>query len=243
MPHIGIGSCIGCAIVMAAAIGFAAALPHQAASKPQTQSKRLDLVDVAATDPRVQLDIKYATADNFSGKQQYPVGRCLLRRAVAHKLLCAQDILSRTKPGMRLLLKDCYRPVHIQRALFESVVGTAKAGYVANPNRIGGAVHTYGAAVDVTLADAAGHEVDMGTPYDYLGPLAEPRRAQAFLATGALTQGQIAQRRLLCEVMHKAGFIPISNEWWHFDAWQNKALRARYAPLDVPLTSVLDAAL
>jgi D-alanyl-D-alanine dipeptidase len=46
----------------------------------------------------------------------------------------------------------------------------------------------------------------------------------------------MANRRMLTRVMQKAGFIPISNEWWHFDALQHRRLRARYAPLDVALS-------
>ena len=42
-------------------------------------------------------------------------------------------------------------------------------------------------------------------------------------------------RLLLRKVMTAAGFHPIRNEWWHFDAWQGNALRSRYQPLDVPL--------
>lgn len=200
------------------------------------------LVDVAACDTRVGLDIKYATADNFSGCVQYPVARCLLRPRVAQQLRAVQDALDTQQRGMRLLLKDCYRPVSIQRALYDSVAGTSKARYVANPNRPGSAVHTFGAAVDLTLVDKNGAELDMGTAYDFLGPLAEPRLATKFLAAGKLTQTHIDNRELLCSLMRGAGFVPISNEWWHFDALQGRALRARYTPLDVALDTVLDTA-
>lgn len=194
------------------------------------------LVDVGAADSRVRLDIKYATVDNFTKRRLYPVARCLLRPAVARQLRVAQDLLDAQRPGMRLLLKDCYRPLTIQRALYQSVAQGANRKYVANPRRAGGAVHTYGAAVDLTLLDAHGHEVDMGSAYDYFGPLAEPRQAAACLAAGKLGAQHIANRRLLSRIMQAAGFVPISREWWHFDALRGRALHQRYRPLDVPLT-------
>lgn len=200
------------------------------------RAKEVLLTDVGAADARMVLDIKYATADNFTGRQHYPIARCLLRPAVARQLRYAQDLLEAKHPGLRLMLKDCYRPVSIQRALYKSVAHTPKRRYVAAPHRPGGAVHTYGAAVDLTIVDARGVELDMGTPYDYLGPLAEPRKQAAFAAVGKLSPSHLAHRRMLSDVMQRAGFVPISNEWWHFDALQHKALRARYAPLDVALS-------
>ena len=82
----------------------------------------------------------------------------------------------------------------------------------------------------------------MGTPFDHLGPLAEPRREEALLKAGKLTLAQVRRRRLLRAAMVEGGFLPISREWWHFDAWRGTPLRRRYTTLDVPVTYGMAAA-
>lgn len=192
------------------------------------------LVDVTTLEPRLRLDIRYATPDNFTGKTLYPAARCLLRPAVAAQLVRAQRYLDERHPGTLLLVKDCYRPHAVQRLMWEIVRGTPQQGYVADPAK--GSVHNYGAAVDLTLAGPDGHEVDMGTPYDFFGKLAQPRHEAALLEAGKLTAVQVERRRLLRDAMVQGGgFQPIPNEWWHFDALRGKALRASYQILDVPL--------
>lgn len=195
-----------------------------------------DLVDVSTLDERFRFDIKYATEDNFFGKKVYPVARCLLRREVAQMVVKAQKWLDANAPGYVLLFKDCYRPNHVQHVLWDAVKGTKKARYVANPNTKTGSIHSYGAAVDLTLAGPDGKEVDMGTAYDHLGKLAEPRHEEKFLAEGKLTKKQVEQRRRLRKAMTKGGgFRIIRNEWWHFNAAPSKVIRKRYQRLDVPL--------
>jgi len=195
------------------------------------------LVDVTTLDNRFVLDIKYATTDNFTGKQLYPTGaRCLLRPKVAEMLLRAQKYLDEHHKGHVLLLKDCYRPRHIQKVMWEVVKGTPQQSYVANPFSKTGSVHNYGAAVDLTVADASGRELDMGTPYDSFQKLAQPRHEEEFLKQGKLTWAQVGARRMLRHAMTKGGgFKFISNEWWHFDALQGKVLRQTYKILDVPI--------
>ena len=198
------------------------------------------LTDVVSLDAHFRLDLRYATEDNFAHIKLYPVARCLLRPEVARMLVKAQRFLVAQKPGFSLLLKDCYRPRSVQARLWQVVRGTGKQGYVADPNGSrGGSVHSYAAAVDLTVADAEGRELDMGTPFDYLGHLAEPRREAAFAASGELSAVQVRNRKLLRAAMVEGGgFRAIPNEWWHFDAWQGAALRERYQALDVPLEGV-----
>ena len=194
------------------------------------------LLDVAQAVPGVRLDMPYARTDNFTGQVLYPRARCLLRPEVVAMLARAQAAVQAARPPLVLLLKDCYRPQSIQRRLWASVRGTRRQGYVADPNSAMGSVHSYGAAVDLTLARADGTPLDMGTPYDFLGPRAEPRREPELLANGVLSAQQVHNRGLLRAAMGRAGFKGISNEWWHFDAWRGAALRARYERLDVPLS-------
>jgi D-alanyl-D-alanine dipeptidase len=100
--------------------------------------------------------------------------------------------------------------------MFWASVPQAQRLYVADPKI--GSIHNYGFAVDLTLADAAGREVDMGTGFDDFTPLSEPRLEERFLAEGRLSDDQVTNRRLLRGVMEEAGFRHLPLEWWHFDA-------------------------
>ncbi len=196
------------------------------------------LVDVEGLDERFHLDVRYATSDNFFGRAVYPQSRCLVLAEVGEQLERAQAYLNRRHPGLRLLFKDCYRPDHVQKVLWDAVKGTPKARYVANPATKTGSIHAYGAAVDVTLADEAGTELDLGTPYDHLGPLAEPRHEARFLASGELGAEAVERRRILRAAMRAGGFVGLRNEWWHFNAAPASEIRARHRRLDVPFSAV-----
>lgn len=203
---------------------------------------QVDLVDVPTKDSRWRLDIKYATTDNFTHQQLYPVARCLLRSDVAAMLKKAQNYLDKNSPGYSFLLKDCYRPERIQHLMWDVVKGTPAQNYVKNPKSKTGSVHNYGAAVDLTLQDKDGKEVDMGTPYDFLGPLAEPRLENFFLQKKQLTEIQLQNRRMLRDSMVQGGgFLPLKNEWWHFDALQGAKLLKKYQKLDIPFDVITAA--
>ncbi|MCB9655926.1 MAG: M15 family metallopeptidase [Deltaproteobacteria bacterium] len=199
------------------------------------------LVDVASLDDRFILDIRYATNDNFFNQKVYEAPRCILLAPVAERMLKAQRWLDEhhRNLGLRLMFKDCYRPNHVQFIMWKAVAGTPKARYVANPHTKTGSIHSYGAAVDLTLADAEGRELDMGTPYDFLGRLAEPRHEAAYLADGKLTPDQVQHRRILRSAMVEGGGMhTIPNEWWHFNAAPAKVIRTRHRRLDVPFSNV-----
>ena len=108
-----------------------------------------DFVDVTAVIPDAVLDIRYATTDNFTGKQVYPKAACKLRRAVAARLAKAAAALR--KQDRRLLVWDCYRPTAIQEQFWKLVPDER---YVANPAK--GSRHSRGAAVDVGASAASG---------------------------------------------------------------------------------------
>lgn len=166
--------------------------------------------DVAAVIPDAVLDLRYATAANFTGAPLYPVARCWLRERVAARLARAADELRRA--GHRIVLWDCYRPASIQRELWRRVPDPR---YVAEPRfddagrPIGGSKHSRGAAVDVSLADAAGTPRVMPTDHDAFGPAASGAEA-----TGAAARHHAALRA----AMIAAGFEPMATEWWHYDA-------------------------
>lgn len=175
-----------------------------------------DLIDVTTVLPDAVLDLRYATADNFTGKPLYPVARCKLRRAVAARLVKAAQVLR--AQDRRLLLWDCYRPSSIQYELWKRVPDPR---YVADPKV--GSKHGRGAAVDVALVDKAGKPVPLPTRFDDF--------TEAAHRDHALAGDPGAEARRLEAAMTDAGFLPMPTEWWHFDAPDS----AKYARSDEPL--------
>jgi D-alanyl-D-alanine dipeptidase len=180
------------------------------------------LVDAGARLPDAVLDIRYATADNFTGRPLYPVARCLLRPEVASRLTRAAAALRRQ--GFRLVLFDCYRPLSVQRELWKAM---PRRGFVADPAT--GSHHNRAAAVDLSLADLQGTPVEMPTGYDAFEP-----RARAW-ATAGVTPAARRHREALRVAMTAAGFEVNPMEWWHFDAPGAAAQPLLDVPLDGPV--------
>ncbi len=169
----------------------------------ETRDKPGDLVELSAVIPDAVIDLRYATKDNFTGEQLYPVGRCKLRRSVATRLAKAAKLLR--AQDRRLLVWDCYRPSSIQDKLWKLVPDER---YVANPKQ--GSRHSRGAAVDVGLVDVDGNAVTLPTKFDDFSKAAH--------RVNALEGDAGIEARRLEAAMKKAGFIGIPTEWWHFDA-------------------------
>lgn len=189
------------------------------------------LIDVQTVDFSLLVDLKYARKDNFMGENVYgDLRRCYLHPEPALMLKKAQGCLQARHSGFGLLLLDGVRPRSVQRRMWEIVRNTPMQPYVANPDR--GSMHNYGAAVDVTIARADGTLLDMGTGVDHFGVLAQPREEERFLTEGKLSTEQVANRRLLRNVMVEAGFQPLAIEWWHFNAFDKEVTRRRYAIIE-----------
>jgi D-alanyl-D-alanine dipeptidase len=114
----------------------------------------------------------------------------------------------------------------VQFQLWDHVKGTDQQQYVADPKI--GSIHNYGFAVDLTILDAEGRELDMGTAFDEFTPLAEPRREEEFLRQGRLTALHLENRLLLRRVMEGAEFTTLAIEWWHFDALPKSEVIGKY---------------
>lgn len=198
-----------------------------------SQMESAGLVDATAADPAITVSLMYARDDNFTGKAMYPEGfnRAYLHPEAADALAKAQAALTEEKPGLRLKIADAARPMSVQRKMYSTVRGTPMAPYVSNPAN-GGGLHNYGLAVDVTITDALGRELPMGTPVDHLGPEANIDKEKELVAQGKLTEAERQNRILLRRVMKAGGFMPLRSEWWHFNLRSRAEARARYKCLD-----------
>ena len=175
----------------------------------------------------ISVELRYASGDNFVGRDLYsPLDCAWLHQHAAEGLEKTVTWLTLKRADVGLLVLDALRPQRVQEQLWEALQGTELLGYLANPVR--GSIHSFGMAVDITLVDRQGRELDMGTPFDDLSERSHPALEEALLVRGELDAVQIDNRRLLREAMLQGGFAGINSEWWHFDCGDRDAVRAGY---------------
>ena len=174
-----------------------------AAEAPVQEPADTDFVRVRDYIPEIEVDLRYAAADNFCGQVVYDFSEAYLRYGTVRKLSAAQEVLA--AQGYRLKIWDAFRPVSAQFVLWEICPDSR---YVADPNR-GYSSHSRGNTVDVTLLTASGEEVEMPTGFDDFSALADRDYSD-------VSEPAAANARLLETVMTDAGFQPYFGEWWHF---------------------------
>jgi len=175
----------------------------------------------------IAIDLRYATPGNFVGRDLYSPFDCAwLHRDAAAALEQVVAWLARERPGCTALVLDALRPQRVQQQLWDALAGTDLQMYLADPAR--GSIHSFGMALDITLLDQRGNELDMGTGFDDLSELSHPDLEPALLAAGAITQTHIDNRQLLRDAMAQAGFVGIRSEWWHYDCGDRELVRRTY---------------
>lgn len=204
----------------------------QAQSGFDAKMRAAGLVDILKVDSTLRVALMYSTEDNFVGKDMYgDLETAYFLPHFAKKVAKAQRLLRAKRPGWRILVVDAARPMSIQRLMYSLVKDTPNKVYVADGSK--GGCHNYGVAVDVTLLDERGRRVDMGTPVDHFGVEAHTGREAELVATGAISAVAASNRKLLKEIMQKAGFASYYREWWHFsENIPMSEVRSRYKLLD-----------
>jgi D-alanyl-D-alanine dipeptidase len=168
------------------------------------------LVDVQSVDSTIQVDLRYATANNFTGAPLpgYEAPRALLHREVATALGRVQ---ARLRPGgLGIKIFDAYRPVRATLAMFDWAERTGRrelleSGFIGRRSQ-----HNLGVAVDVTLVDlVTGTAVPMGTPFD---------SSTAAAHTADTTGRGLRYQEILVRTMESEGFSTHTHDqaWWHF---------------------------
>ncbi len=179
-------------------------------------------VDAASEVPGLIADIRYAGPHNFVGRpiDGYEAPRCLLTQSAANALAAvARDLSSR---GLHVKVFDCYRPTRAVANFMRwardlnDTAGKAefypnvdkrtlfRDGYIASQSG-----HSRGSTADLTLAQADGHDLDMGTPFDFFSP-------KSWTADPSISAEAHANRVLLATAMRRRGFRGYDKEWWHF---------------------------
>ena len=168
----------------------------------------MSLVPIGADDYGVTLSLAYATADNFTGKPVYKRALCFLHADAAAALRRAVELAAWM--GFKLKIFDAYRPSEAQWVLWNFCPDPE---FLADPNK--GSPHSRGVAVDLTLMDAQGRELDMGTAFDEFSPRSHHG------ADGITAEAQ-TNRMLLLGLMTAAGWDFYRNEWWHYQLFDSK---------------------
>jgi D-alanyl-D-alanine dipeptidase len=166
------------------------------------------LADIRSLDSTIVVDMRYATANNFTGAPLpgYLANRAYLRREAAAALARVQRELNRQGLGIKVL--DAYRPVRATLAMVDWTARVNRSdllrdGYIASRSR-----HNLGLAIDLTLIDlATGLDLEMGTPFDTFSAAAHTANAVGEAA---------ANRQKLKAAMEREGFVNYDQEWWHF---------------------------
>ena len=174
-----------------------------------------NLVDMRKYDSNIIYYMVFATEDNFMGKPMYPKKLCLLQKQVAEKLEKAEKLFE--ADGYRIKIYDAYRPMSVTKALYDKIKNST---FVANPNGFG-SYHNRGCAVDMTLVDKNGNELEFQSKVHDLS-------SNAYVDNPNASATAKKNWNYMYGIMKKCGFESYKYEWWHF---QDPGA-ARYLPTD-----------
>lgn len=168
------------------------------------------LIEITEQTHGVLLDIKYATTDNFTQNPVYAKPHCYLHQEAEALLREAIDIAATL--GYRFRIFDAFRPSEAQWKLWNH---TPDPEFLADPRR--GSPHSRGAAIDLTLVDENGMDLDMGTGFDAFTPLSHHGNREISVEAQK-------NRILLMGIMTTAGWDFFRNEWWHYQLFNARRL-------------------
>ena len=164
------------------------------------------LVDLKKLDDEFQLDIRYASTNNFMRSKFYKNERAFFNMSAADRLIEAKNELK--KLGYGIIIYDAYRPWFVTKMFWEGTPKNLKH-FVANPEN--GSSHNKGCAIDIGLYDIeTGESIVMISGYDEFTERAYPN-----YMGGSKKQRDI--RDMLIKVMERNDFTVYEYEWWHFN--------------------------
>ncbi len=168
----------------------------------------MSLVSIRPESHGVQLEIAYATSDNFTGEPIYARPGCYLHPEAA---ACLEQSVGLAKElGLGIKIFDAYRPAEAQWVMWNH---TPDPEFLADPRR--GSPHSRGVAVDLTLIDGTGKELEMGTGFDAFTPLSHHGNTE-------ISREAQRNRHILMGIMTTAGWDFFRNEWWHYQLFNSR---------------------
>ncbi|MGH6931324.1 MAG: D-alanyl-D-alanine dipeptidase [Dongiaceae bacterium] len=168
----------------------------------------MDLVEITPASHDVEISLAYAISDNITGAPIYRRALCYLHRDAATCL--EQAIKLAGAIGLRFKIFDAFRPSEAQWALWNK---DPNPEFLADPRR--GSPHSRGVAIDLTLIDRRGVELEMGTGFDDF----TPRAHHACLDLPIEAQ---KNRAVLLGLMTASGWDFYRNEWWHYQLFSSR---------------------
>lgn len=168
----------------------------------------MKLIEITAASHGVEIDLAYGGQNNFTGRPVYSRAACYLHADAGALLERAVELAGAQK--LRLRIFDAFRPSEAQWVLWDH---TPDPGFLADPRR--GSPHSRGVAVDLTLVDGSGRELEMGTGFDAFTELSHH-------ANQKISAEAQANRFLLLGIMTSAGWNFYSREWWHYQMFDSR---------------------
>lgn len=181
------------------------------------------------------------------------IAECHVRPEVHGRLL---QVARGLPEGLSLVILDAWRPWQVQQYLFDTLFKALLARheeldietllaktreFVSLPSCDPAAPspHLTGGAVDVTLCDENGLQLEMGTAFDEAVPASHSDYFERHAPVNDAQRRARDNRRLLYHAMSEAGFTNLPSEWWHYDfgdqlwAWYRGENEALYGPIEV----------
>jgi D-alanyl-D-alanine dipeptidase len=159
------------------------------------------------------LDLRYATTNNVCAKKMYNEAKCYLAKDAVEPFKKAISLAKNL--GYKIKIWDCYRPIEVQKFMYDKFPSTdPEGGFISNPET-GAIPHCRGVAIDLTLCDLSGNELNMGTDFDDFSPAASHFYHDI--------PDEIQKNRLiLLGIMTLAGFDFYRAEWWHYQLFNSR---------------------
>lgn len=178
------------------------------------------LIEIKKPEFDVELDLRYASNNNVCGHKLYNEAICYLHKDAAEAMKKA--IMIATKHNLRFKIFDGFRPISVQQYMYDKFPSNdPNGGFVSNP-ATGSIPHCRGVAVDLTLIDAQGNEIEMGSDFDEFSDL-------AYHDCTRISAAAQKNRQLLFDIMQQAGWDFYSKEWWHYQLFDAR----KYAVVDL----------
>lgn len=171
------------------------------------------LVPITEKEYDVVLDIRYATQNNFTGKEIYKKPGCYLHPDAAAALKKAVKLAK--EQGYKIKIFDAFRPLEVQQELWNN---NPDPNFISNPET-GSIPHCRGVAVDINLIDKDGNELNMGTGFDEFNE-------KSHLGRLDISKDEQRNRYILLGIMTTAGWDFYSKEWWHFQLFKPREYKA-----------------